>query len=339
MKKKIIFFVIILMIVSSVSFAKMIKVAQSGMTYLSIGLSARESGMGNASTAAVRGVQSIFYNPAGLALINGLEMTVNQVNWIADTKIIGMGAAYNSGRFGTIGLDLVYVDYGEIMGTKVVDKSVDPRGYSLTGNLNIQDYSVGLAYAYPVNDRFSFGGKIKLIHEDLGNAPIAVKVIDQDKEIFGYEDKSWKLSHWGLDFGGYYKTGFKDLALGVSFLNYSSDMQYWKEAFQLPLVLKMGLAMNVATLFTDSDKFQLNAAIDALHPTDYTERVHIGTELVYLNLVSLRAGYQFNHDVENLSLGFGLKFDIQGIGGSLDYAYTNAQYFSSINRFSLGFSF
>ncbi|NIA29581.1 MAG: PorV/PorQ family protein [Actinobacteria bacterium] len=339
MKNKIIFFVIIILIASSVSYAKMIKVGQSGMTYLSITLSARESGMGNASTASVRGVQSIFYNPAGLASLSGLEMTVNQVNWLAGTKIIGMGAAFGTRRFGTIGIDLIYVDYGEIMGTKVVDKSVDPRGYSLTGNLNIQDYSVGLAYAYPVNDRFSFGGKIKFVHEDLGSVPIAVQVIDQNKEIFRYEDRNWKLNHWGLDFGGFYKTGFKDLALGVSFLNYSSDMQYWREAFQLPLVLKMGLAMDIAPLFMDSDKIQINTAIDALHPIDYTERVHIGTELVYLNLVSLRAGYQFNHDVENFSLGFGLKFDIQGIGGSLDYAYTNAQYFSSINRFSLVFSF
>ena len=56
-------------------------------------------------------------------------------------------------------------------------------------------------------------------------------------------------------------------------------------------------------------------------------------------LVALRAGYQFNHDVENFSAGFGLMFNFQGVGGSLDYAYTNAEYFDNVNRFSLGFHF
>lgn len=339
MKNKIYILFVISFFLSSISFAQMKKVGQSGMTYLSISLSARESAMGAAGIASVKGVQSLFYNPASLTEGNGFAMAMNSVSWLADTRVMGLGAALTTRRYGSLGIDLIYVDYGNIMGTTRVDKSVDERGYALTGNLNIQDYAIGLSYAYPVNDRFSFGGKFKIVHEDLGSAPIAVSVIDQDNQLYSMEQRQWKLNHWGLDIGAYYKTGFKDLALAVAFLNYSTDMHYWREAFQMPLVLKMGLAMDVLKLFGDDDRTKLNMVVDALHPIDYKERVHLGAEFVYLNLVALRAGYQFNHDVENFSAGFGLLFNIQGIGGSLDYAYTNADYFDNVNRFSLGFHF
>lgn len=339
MKRRIFITCVVAFCLTSSSFAQMKKVGQSGMTYLSISLSARESAMGAAGIAGKAGPQSLFYNPASLTESPGFSMALNQVNWLADTHIIGMGAAWSSRRFGSFGLDLIYVDYGDIMGTRRVDKSVDARGYTLTGNLNIQDYAIGLSYAYPVNDRFSFGGKFKIVHEDLGTAPIAVEVIDQDNEIYRMEEREWKLSHWGLDVGAFYKTGFKDLALAVAFLNYSTDMQYWREVFQMPLVLKMGLAMDVLKVFENNEHIQLNMAIDALHPIDYEERVHLGAEFVYMNVVALRTGYQFNHDVENFSAGFGLMFQFQGVEGSLDYAYTSAEYFENVNRFSLGFHF
>ena len=320
--------------------AQMKKAGQSGMTYLAISLSARESAMGNASVAAVRGVQALFYNPALLTKFEGIGAAVNQVNWLADTKIYSAGVVYSLARYGTLGLDLVYMDYGKIVGTERVDKSIDQRGYRITGDLNIQDYAIGLAYAYAVNERFSFGTKIKIVHEDLGNAPIAVKAIDESQGLYEYEDRSWKLTDWGFDFGGYYEVGFKNLAFAVAFQNYSGDMQYWSEAFQMPLTIRMGLAMNLAEiLMPDNDQIAINTAIDALHPIDYTERVHIGTEFVYRNMLALRAGYKFNYDVEDFSVGAGFNFEIEGYAASIDYAYTNAEFFGHVDRFSLNFSF
>ena len=195
MKSKvfIIIIAIIIALLHSTGFAQKKKVAQSGMTYLAISLGARESAMGNASVASVEGIQGLFYNQAVLAGFEGFGITMNQVNWLADTKVYGIGAAYGLSQFGTFGVDLVYMDYGKIVGTRRVDKSVDPRGFMITGDLNIQDYAVGLAYAYPVNDRFSFGVKFKYVHENLGNAPIAVKEIDVEKQLYEYENKAWKL--------------------------------------------------------------------------------------------------------------------------------------------------
>ncbi len=320
-------------------FAQQKKAGQSGMTYLAISLGARESAMGNASVASVSGTQGIFYNPGSLTELQGFGLVMNHVSWIADTRVYGFGVAYGMDGYGTIGVDLVYMDYGEIIGTQRVDKSVNERGFIFTGDLNISDYAVGLAYAYPVNDLFSFGVKYKFIHENLGNADIVVKEDPPLSGNYEYETREWQINHWGFDFGAYYKVGYKDLVVGVAFQNYSSDMKYWTEVFQLPLVLRMGMAMDLAkVMWADQSDIEINTTFDVLHPIDYTERVHVGTELVYSKMFALRAGYKFNYDVEDFSFGVGIKFDFEGYKGSFDYSYTNAEYFDSINRFSLNFA-
>jgi len=338
--KQIVNILFIILFLSAYGLAEMKKVGQSGMTYLAVSLGARESAMADASVASVEGVKGLLHNPGALTELKGLGMTFNQVKWIADTDIYGIGLAYSTGRFGTIGLDLVYMDYGTITGTRRVDRSVDPRGYAITGGINVDEYAIGFGYAYPVSDRFSFGGKVKFVHEDLGKAPIAVSVIDAENGVFEYDERSWALSHWGFDFGARYAVGFHDLVFAVAFQNYSTDMKYWAEEFTLPLVLRMGLAMDVLKLFQPADApFALNIAIDALHPKDYTERLHLGAEFLYMDMFALRGGYKFNYDVENFSFGLGFKFDLAGYAASIDYAYTNAEYFGHIDRFGMQFSF
>jgi hypothetical protein len=339
MKNKILVLIALFLVcLQANGFAQMKKVAQTGMTYLAISLGARESAMGNASVASVRGIQAIFYNPAILAESEGFGLALNSVTWLADTKLYGIGAMYGLGRYGAFGFDLVYMDYGKIVGTQRVDKSIDPDGFIVTGDLKVEDYAIGLAYAYPVNDRFSFGVKVKLVHEDLGNATFYKGHAEYDDGISSTEDFS--LNHWGFDFGGFYETGYKDLALAVAFQNYSGDMKYWAEEFQMPLVLRMGMCMDIAKLFMAENKeIELNTAVDVLHPIDYTERVHVGTELVYMKMFAVRAGYKFNYDVENYSLGVGVKFDFEGYKGSFDYAYTNAEFFDNVNRLTLNFAF
>ena len=341
MKKKVFIFVIIILLafLQADGFAQMKKTAQSGMTYLSISLGARESAMGNASVASVDGVESIFYNPGRLADVQGLGISVNQVNWLADTKLYGLAAVYGFGRYGTVGVDLVYMDYGTIVGTQVVDKSVNSRGFIFTGDVKVQDYAFGIAYAYKVNERFGFGAKVKMVHEDLGDAFLATSEIDASQGLFDGEMRNWSLNHWGFDFGAFYDVGYKDLCFAVAIQNFSGDMKYWFEEFQMPLALRMGLSMDIARLFLDDNsQIEINTALDAIHPIDYTERIHVGLEFVYMKLLALRAGYKFNYDVENFSVGVGIKFDYDGYIGSFDYAYNNAEYFGSVNRFTLNFA-
>ena len=326
---------------SESAFAQMKKVAQSGMTYLSISLGARESGIGNAATASVKGAQALFYNPGRITKVEGFNAIFNQVNWLAETKIYGIGMVYNMGMYGAIGLDVIYMDYGDIMGT--VRDDTNPLGFKLTGNLSIQDYAIGLSYAYQVNDRFSFGGKVKYAYEDLGRASYAYTTVydpEVKDDVLLFKEQNWDLGHLGFDFGASYDIGYKDMAFAVAFCNYSTDMKYYSEVFQMPLTIRMGLAMDIAkALMPDQKEIVINTSIDAVSPIDYTNRVHLGSELIYKEKIALRTGYKFNYDVENFSFGLGLLFDYSSYEARLDYAYTNAEYFGGVNRFSLGIGF
>ena len=98
--------------------------------------------------------------------------------------------------------------------------------------------------------------------------------------------------------------------------------------------------MDATRLFMPgNENVALNLAVDAVNPIDYTARIHTGAELVYMKLLALRGGYQFNHDVESFSLGLGLNIRVGGLDAIFDYAFTRADYFEDVNRFSIQFSF
>ncbi len=333
--------VILLMIGYQNSWAVKKKTGQSGMTYLAIGMCARENAMGDAGTAISNGINGLWHNPAALSDISFLQVTMNQVNWLVDTRLSGIGMALSLGSWGVVGLDLTYMDWGKIQGTAVVDRSVDPRGFVLTGDIGVKDYAIGFAYARRVSDKFTLGMKIKYAHENLGNAAYAVNEYTDESTgdiIHEMENKEWKMSDWGFDFGTIYEVGWKSLAVGMTLQNLSSDMKYYYDEFQMPTELKIGMYMDLLELINpDHPYLKWNIAVDAVHPVDYTEQVHLGTELVFQDYVALRGGYKFNHDVETLSLGIGVSYAISDIRLSVDYAYTKANYFEDINRFSVYF--
>ena len=318
------------------------KVAQSGMGYLAISMGARESAMGDAGTAITKGIQGMWHNPSVIADIDRFAVSVQQVNWMVDTKLYGFAAAYSLGNWGTVAMDLTYMDFGEIMGTKRVDKSVNYRGFELTGDIGVEDYAIGFAYARRMSDKFTLGFKVKRLHESLGNARYVYKRENEgtDEQIDSYKNKKWAMNDWGLDIGTVYDVGWKSLKVAMTMQNFSRDLKYWYEEFTTPMALRFGLAMDIAEVFLpNSEEFNFNLAVDAIHPNDYTERVHLGGELLYLNRFALRAGYKFNHDVENFTFGLGVNFAMAGLSAVVDYAFTSADYFQDINRFSIQFYF
>ena len=48
-----------------------------------------------------------------------------------------------------------------------------------------------------------------------------------------------------------------------------------------------------------STEHALVISSEFVHPNDYTDRVNTGLEYTFMNMVSLRAGYETNHDVLN----------------------------------------
>ena len=124
----------------------------------------------------------------------------------------------------------------------------------------------------------------------------------------------------------------------MSINNFSGQFKYEETPFQLPLTFKIGAAMDVMDFMGEHDS-PLLIAIDAIHPRDYTERIHVGGEYWYKNMIAVRSGYKFNYDEEGLTAGVGFKVNIVGMDIKLDYAYSDLGIFDTVSRVSFGLSF
>jgi hypothetical protein len=142
-----------------------------------------------------------------------------------------------------------------------------------------------------------------------------------------------------FDFGTIYYPGFKDLRIAMTVRNFSTKVRYAYDDFQLPVVLRFGMAMNVLTLLPEIEEHSLELGVEVAHPNDYSDRVYVGGEYSFQNVFHMRGGYQFNVDDGKVSAGFGITQTVLAVKFRLDYSYTHySDAFVSVHRLSLGFS-
>jgi len=307
------------------------KLAQSGMQFLSIITDAYSAGLGGAVFTNTRlKSMSLFFNPSCMAAVeNKFDFSISRSNWIADINFNSFSFSIRpfKGKYGVFGISFISVDYGEVIGT-MVDKTT-PQGYIETGIFTPSAYSLGFGYAKRLTDRFSVGGQIKLVNENLGesNIPLSDGSITESKN---------QLTPIAYDFGTLFYTGFKSLAFGMSVRNFSPEVKYEDESFQLPLTFIMSISMDLIDLLNLHVVDQsLLLSVDAMHFRSQKEQICIGLDYSIMKLFSLRGGYVTGADEKGLSFGIGLT----GFGFTLDYAYTPFNLFDNVQRMTVRFSF
>ncbi len=322
-------FLVLLCVVSLASAQQEGKLAQVGMAFLDIPVGTRAAAMGEAFVSAGNDVNALFWNPAGMSLVESRELAVNYNKWIADITHLSAAFAINIDKIGVFGASFVRVDYGSITGTQIASNT---EGYEVTGDLNPGDYAIGIGFAKRVSNKFSFGVHAKYVAQDLGTSMSGYTA----SEV--HEVKN-KIDEPAFDFGTLFFTGFKDLRVAMSVRNFSREVGYRQEEFPMPLTFSFGLAMNVLSLTDMDEKHVLTVAADALHPRDYPERINLGMEYWFNNMVSLRAGYKFVTDEEGLTAGLGLRQKIGPMTVKIDYAYSDFGIFDQVHRTSMGIVF
>jgi hypothetical protein len=311
------------------------KQAQAGFQFLLMSNDARITALGEAGASLEANASSILYNPAGMArLTNFTDVTFGKTSWIADINYLHGAVAINplSGEYGVFGLSFVYVDYGTFFRTI---RATNEQGYLDMGTFKPFAMSLGFSYAKALSDKFSVGGTIHYNKQDLGKDQV---ISEADDGTYGTKDYS--LSTLSYDFGVIYKTGLKSLTLGLNVRNFSQEIKYEKDGFQLPLIFKIGLSMNALELFPsiDQEMHKFLISVDASHPRDYPEQVGIGGEYLFMKTIALRLGYLFPSDESGISAGVGLQQDFDGYNFGLDYAYTSFGVFKDVHKFTLRFS-
>jgi hypothetical protein len=319
----------VLLLAPSLHAIGMKKIAQAGMAWLSIPVGARGAGLGNAYIAITNDASSAFWNPAGLAYTEGIHAFVNRTQWIAEINVNAGAITYNAGDWGVFGINFLAVDWGTLNGTQ--RSNTDPRGFIDTGTFSPSDWSVGISYARSISNSFAIGANLKYISENLGSNLIGSFADPNEYKA--------EMTTFAIDFGTTYYTGFEDLRFAMTLRNFGPEKQYVNEAFSLPLTFTFGLAMNVVNLWSDMTTHSLVVEVDAVHPRDFSERIDIGAEYSFDNLVFLRGGFKTNQDEQGGTFGAGLQYSFGEITLGLDYSYLMFSSFDAVHLFSFDFIF
>lgn len=328
---------ILVFLASMPAAAKMKKLGQAGMSFLSIGGSARASGMADAFNFAKNDLASVFYNPAGLATVQNRAFFFNYTDWVADMSIMNLAAAWNTGKYGVFSINAQMMDYGTFEGTSI--SNTDPRGYSDIDVGDVSGLALGLGYGIQMTDKFSIGGNIKMVSQKLGQNDTYV---GDELETAGKQNK---ISDVAFDFGTSYETGIRSIVLNMSIKNYASQQLYENEEFQIPQTYKIGVAANLFELLPMSVGKEHAAilALEGVDPTDRPEFMNVGLEYTFNGMVSLRGGWSAQRaedGVGGLSAGAGVKLETVGLGGRLDLSYSDfGSVLGSVMRVSVGGSF
>lgn len=314
------------------------KVGTTAVPFLGISVAPRATAMGGAFTAMSGDATALYYNPGAVSRSARSHFSATHTGWLVDSQLNWVGLVINLDGINALGLSVTNLNYGEDRVTTVTQ----PEG---TGEQwGASDLAASVSYARNLTDRFSIGGSVKYIQERIWNE---------------------SASAFAVDVGLLFITQFNDMRLGMSISNFGTDMRMdgrdllksqdldpdalghnetipskLKTAeWPLPLLFRMGAAMDVI----DSGPHRLTLAVDALRPSDNTEILNAGAEIVLQRILSVRAGYKslFRPDSEEgATFGCGLNMGLApGISWQFDYTYADFGLFEQIQMFSLGLVF
>jgi hypothetical protein len=303
--------------------ASFAKVGTAGAQFLKIGIGTRAVGMGGAFIATADDPSAAYWNPACLVRAPGTQIQFTHTEWFEDVRYEAATASYEYPTVGTFGLQIGLMNSGDMDVTTVEH----PEGTGET--FSCSDIVVGVSFARMLTDRFSTGLTLKYVRE-------------------AWDDVS--AGGLAVDMGTLYNTGFKTLRIGMTIQHFGgeitpggefqehysgSDSIETYESYSLPMMFKLGLAMDVL----DRGPHFMTIEVDGVHPNDNVERVNIGTEYWFDNMVALRGGYHINADEAGATAGAGFRIPLGGQTITLDYAYADWNRLEVVHRASLGFAF
>lgn len=324
------------------------KVGTSSMQFLKVMPTARATAMGEAYVSLANGADAMYWNPAGLMSMEHHEMTSTMTIWLFDTKQLAVAYGLPMGRWGSIGFQFQYIDFGSMQETRgdVADLVRPASGTpyynpGLTGRtFNPFSYLAGLTYAQQFTDKFSAAITVKYAMESLWLDQSITIVNPTTGEIKSYKTYADVVL---FDFGMLYNTGYRSIKIGVATQNFGQQVTFAEKAHPAPLAFRLGVSANMfgseGLLFQD-DLYRLTLAYDLFQPNDYKQQMHMGVEFSFAEMFAVRSGYKLDYDAESLTFGGGVHSTLSGWPVSIDYSYGRMnEFLNTVHRISLGVQF
>ena len=287
-----------------------------GANFLKIGLSPRAEAMGSSYVSYGTGdINSLYYNPAGLAGMKDMEFQFSTLDWIDNVTInyLAFASPFEkirgvfSSSFTLLYLSPItyYNDWGEDIGALSFYNLAFSTGYSKRfGNyhtgINIKYLFQKIAYKKNTGVAFDFG----IIHKA---SPFAINLMNK------------------------YLVVVRNFNVGLALKNIGTKAG----ADELPTSLEFGYSVG---LFRN-----LNFSLTIIKPVyvmksllDSDYKVNLGFEYLFKKILYIRNGYKLNYDIpNNFTTGFGVRTEFFNGIIEADYAYAAYTYLEKTNKISI----
>ncbi|OGS51435.1 MAG: hypothetical protein A3J79_05495, partial [Elusimicrobia bacterium RIFOXYB2_FULL_62_6] len=251
----------------------------AGGQFLRIGVGAQASALGETG-ATISGAQSLFYNPAGLAEVNGTEFVFSQVKWIMDLNYSNLALAKSSGD-NAYGFAVNYLSVPSIA-------KFDKYGNDLSESYSVGDVAVTAGFARRSDPRRTWGVNLKYISSKLESA---------------------SASAVAADAGLKYDVRPGVFGLGFALQNLGTKLDYLGEGDALPLNARAGgrYIFKLENNTGDRNKQSVSVLADLNSMKGAGFYANLGSELevsyVEGTLFALRVGYKTQSAGSLASLG------------------------------------
>jgi len=345
----------------------------SSAEFLQFGAGARGMALGGSFATIVDDVNSLYYNPAGLPMLDGPEVALTLMPYFADTDYYWAGLAlpFSDGDFG-IGFFLGHFGFGN----QPIYTEVDPTGLS-GETYGVSESVAGISFGHAFIDRFSAGVTLKFINSDLatgslGGASATAAAIDFGVNFHSeLGNKPIRLSFTVQNLGGGLNhqgeaLRFRDVAGSDSDPSVPDQRldppaaQTLSDAFPLPTNFRAGLNYDIVS----SESNRLSLMAEFVESNNQNPAFGFAGEYAWQGAdvpigVALRASYATQPDnnesggafadpantiaapsegADGLGLGGGLFYKFGGTYKlQLDYAYRDYGVLGSADAFTVTF--
>ena len=282
--------------------------APPGFAFLEVPAGARAAAMGGAYVTLADGVDGAFWNPAGLALVQGTQVSGSHMESFQGLKhdqfAVG-GQLFGGGLAGSV----------RAMYSQPIDER-DAIG-NLIGTFGTDDLEFQLGYGRRLGARAQLGFAGQVLHERIAN--------ESATTWSGSAGATWSPERWNN-----VRLGLCAQHLGPA-AHYTIDGQQGQPV-ALPAALQAGGSWTRAL----PRGLGLTAALDARATQGRQTVVALGTELAVNGMAALRLGFREGDDASNFSAGLGWRRGTFRV----DYGFVPALLdLGDTHRFSFGAQF
>jgi hypothetical protein len=313
----------------------------NGASELLIPVGARDIALGGSTTATSKGIEALFWNPAGTAgTRNASELYFSHMNYMADMAVNYGAVSANFDGVGVLSLSLKALAIDDI----AVTTTTDPDGTGQT--FQAQFLTVGLSFARQLSDRIAVGFTAHLISETMGDVNATGFAFDIGVR---YENLA---SINGLSIGIVVKNigpsmqyGGSGLLVQGSVADQNRPAQYYQvqaAPFEIPTSIDFGLGYRRD--LDGSNAVQVTGAFQSNNFLD--DEYSVGAEYSYQDLFFLRGGWALTQTVSDEqgslygpTFGAGVHTALGSLDLAVDYAYRSMKVFEPNHIFSVRLGF